>query len=249
MISKAKVKYLKSLQLKKYRKEAQNFVVEGGKSVGELLKSDFEISLLYGTKQFLHDNESVVNTIKAEVLVVQEADLASVGTYQTNNAALAVAKMKPNHMSEPGKGEYVLLLDDIRDPGNVGTIIRAADWYGIKKIIASEETADFYNPKVISASMGSFCRMNVFYTSLTDYLRENSKEVYGAFLDGTDVHATVFAPDGGYIVMGNEANGISAEVEKQVHHRITIPRYGAAESLNAGVATAIILDNLRRSQK
>ena len=221
-------------------------MIEGGKSVSELLKSDFEISLLYGTEQFLHDHESGLSRIQAEVLAVHESDLVLAGTYQTNNAALAVAKMKPNRMNELLAGEYAVVLDDIRDPGNVGTIVRAADWYGIKNIIASEETADFYNPKVISASMGSFCRMNVFYTSLPDYLSQQAKEIYGFFLDGTDVHATNFKPEGGYIVMGNEASGISAEVGKLVNHKITIPRYGQAESLNAGVATAIILDNLRR---
>lgn len=222
-------------------------MVEGGKSVAELLKSNFEVTLLYGTERFFKDNESAVSHLKAEVLVVSEADLAAAGTYQTNNAALAVARMKPNQIAPIAPGEYVIVLDDIRDPGNVGTIIRAADWYGIKNIIASEETADFYNHKVISATMGSFCRVNVFYTALPAYLEQHTQAVYGAFLDGTDVHATSFQPEGGYIVMGNEANGISAEVSKLVTHKITIPRYGHAESLNAGVATAIILDNLRRS--
>lgn len=240
-------KFIKSLQIKKFRKEEHCFVVEGGKSVAELLKSDFEITLLYGTERFFKDNESGMGQLKAEVQEVSEADLAAAGTYQTNNAALAVARMKPNQMAPTVPGEYVIVLDDIRDPGNVGTIIRAADWYGIKNIIASEETADFYNPKVISATMGSFCRVNVFYTSLPDYLSQHTKPTYGAFLDGTNVHTSSFNPEGGYIIMGNEANGISAEVSKLVTHKITIPRYGHAESLNAGVATAIILDNLRRS--
>ncbi|PZR16849.1 MAG: RNA methyltransferase [Flavobacterium psychrophilum] len=247
MISKAKIKYLKSLQVKKYRKEEQCFVVEGGKSVAELLRSDFVITQLYATGPFLKDNEDQVSQLGAEVLEVSEEELAAAGTYQTNNAALAVARMKPNQITTIAPGEYVVVLDDIRDPGNAGTIIRAADWYGIKNIIASEETADIYNPKVIGATMGSFCRVNVFYTSLPDYLSHHTKATYGAFLDGTDVHATTFHPEGGYIVMGNEANGISSEVSKLVTHRITIPRYGQAESLNAGVATAIILDNLRRS--
>ncbi|HEX8060506.1 MAG TPA: RNA methyltransferase, partial [Cyclobacteriaceae bacterium] len=128
--------------------------------------------------------------------------------------------------------------------GNLGTIIRTADWYGIRHIIASEETADFYNPKVIRSTMGSFCRVNVFYCSVAEFLN-GAKNVYGAFLDGSNVHEMKFA-GGGMIVMGNESNGISKEIEKFVTKRITIPKFGKAESLNASMATGIILDNLRR---
>ncbi|MFM7487408.1 MAG: RNA methyltransferase, partial [Cytophagales bacterium] len=141
--------------------------------------------------------------------------------------------------------EFALVLDDIRDPGNLGTIIRTADWYGIKKIIASEETADFYNPKVIHATMGSFCRVQIFYTSLLQYLSDASQPVYGAFLDGDNVHDIDFSKSG-LLVIGNEAQGISKVVENKVTQRITIPKRGGAESLNASVATAILLDNVFR---
>jgi RNA methyltransferase, TrmH family len=248
MISKAKIKYLKSLQVKKYRKEAQCFVVEGAKSVVELLKSDFEILLVLGTETFIGSNNRVLNRLNAEIISVTEADLLEAGTYQSNNAALAVAKMKTDRAPVLKPDEFALVLDDIRDPGNVGTIIRTADWYGITNIIASEETADFYNPKVISATMGSFCRVKVHYTSLAEYLSASATTIYGTFLDGADVHKLKFKT-GGLVVIGNEANGISDEVAKYVNQKITIPRFGAAESLNAGIATAIILDNLIRSQK
>jgi len=248
MISKARIKFIKSLQVKKYRKEAQSFVVEGAKSVEELLKSDFELLHLFATKEFIQKNETALKNLKAEVQEARETELESVGSFQTSTSALAVARMKPNRPLPLRADEFALVLDDIRDPGNMGTIIRTADWYGITHVIASEETADFYNPKVINATMGSFCRVSVFYTSLAEFLSSMTVPVYGAFLDGQNVHQLPFEK-GGLIVIGNEANGISAGVEKKITQRITIPSFGKAESLNAGIATAVILDNLRRSKK
>jgi TrmH family RNA methyltransferase len=137
------------------------------------------------------------------------------------------------------------MLDDVRDPGNLGTIIRTADWYGVTTIIASEETADTYNAKVIQSSMGSFTRVHMYYTNLENYLRQTTLPVLGAFLDGENVHSCAFG-EGGILVIGNEANGISPAVENFVTQRITIPRIGGAESLNAAIATAVILDNIRR---
>jgi TrmH family RNA methyltransferase len=156
--------------------------------------------------------------------------------------------MKPNTAPVIEKNTFNLMLDDIRDPGNLGTIIRTADWYGIKNIIVSEETADVYNSKVIQSSMGSFIRVNVFYTSLEEYLGKNKLPVFGTFLDGDNAHTLNFGL-GGIVVIGNEANGISKAVERFVTRRITIPRFGHAESLNAAIATAVICDNLRRTQE
>jgi TrmH family RNA methyltransferase len=246
MLSKAKLKYIKSLQLKKYRKEEQCFIVEGAKSVTELLDSDFQIAMIAATPAFLEDNSRAVARL-AEIIPCTEAELAAAGSLQTNHSAIAVVEMKPNEALRPSANEFALVLDDIRDPGNLGTIIRTADWYGIHTIIASGETADVYNPKTISASMGSFLRVRLFYTVLTEYLRDASN-LYGTFLKGSDVHTIDFAK-GGFIVIGNESNGISTAVEGLIQERIMIPRYGQAESLNAGVATAVVLDNLRRSKK
>lgn len=248
MISKARIKFIKSLQVKKYRKEAQSFIVEGAKSVEELLKSDFEISSLFATEDFFHKHQSGFIKSNIEIVEATESELAGLGAFQTNTSALAIARMKRNIAPQTGAVEYALILDDVRDPGNLGTIIRTADWYGITNVIASEETADFYNPKVISATMGSFCRVNIFYTSLTEYLSKVTLPVYGTFLNGQNIHDLSFST-GGFIVVGNEANGISPEVEKRVTQRITIPGFGKAESLNAAVAAAIVLDNLRRSKK
>jgi TrmH family RNA methyltransferase len=136
-------------------------------------------------------------------------------------------------------------LDDIRDPGNLGTIIRTADWYGIKHILASEETVDFYNPKVINSTKGSFTRVQVHYTDLNAILAANELPVFGAFLTGENVHQAKF-PKAGLLVIGNESNGISPSLSTKITHPVTIPKFGQAESLNAAIATAILLDNIRR---
>jgi len=242
MISKANIKFIKSLQIKKYRKQEQCFIVEGAKSVLELLTSDFEPVLILGTADFL---KALPKDTAAQVIEVTSKDLEMAGEFQTNESALAVAKMKRNMPITVPQNEFALVLDDIRDPGNLGTIIRTADWYGIKYIIASEETADFYNTKVITSTMGSFTRTSIFYTDLEEYLSNVASPVMGAFLNGSDVHNFNF-DNGGFLVIGNESRGISPEIEKLVTHRITIPRYGKAESLNAAIATAIICDNIRR---
>jgi TrmH family RNA methyltransferase len=242
MLSKAKIKFIKSLQIKKYRKQEQCFIVQGAKSVQELLNSDFEVILITGTASFLHH---VSPAGRAEVIETDEKTLYDLGDFQSNDTGLAVARIKPNDPLVVNETEFGLVLDDIRDPGNLGTIIRTADWYGINKIIASEETADLYNPKVISASMGSFTRVRVYYTSLLEYLSPSNKKIYGTFLNGRDVHEVEFQ-NGGLIVIGNESRGISDEISVCVTDGITIPRYGKAESLNAAIATAIICDNIRR---
>lgn len=242
MLSKAKIKFIKSLQLKKYRKQEQCFVVQGAKSVLELLTSDFDVVTVLGTESFLATVRSPEN---AEVITVSEKDLAGLSEFQTNDAALAVARLKNNDPLMVRDNAFALVLDDIRDPGNLGTIIRTADWFGIHQIIASSETADFYNPKVISATMGSFVRVQMYYTDLSRYLSGCGLPVFGAYLNGEDVHTLNFGK-GGLILIGNESRGIAPELEQFVTNKITIPRYGEAESLNAGIATAVILDNVRR---
>lgn len=234
------------MQIKKYRKQHQSFLVEGAKSVIELLKSDFEITTLLGTSVFLNENESLLKSKDIEKLTVREQDLVDLGTFQTNNAGLAIAKIKENSDLQLKPDELALALDDIRDPGNLGTIIRIADWYGITKIICSLNCAEVYNPKVINATMGSFTRVDLFYTDLAAYLNMYKGVVYGAFLEGENIHSSVLRENGGLIVMGNESNGISDELAPLIKDKINIPRYGEAESLNVAIATAIICDNFRR---
>lgn len=245
MITKNQIKYINSLQQKKFRVENQSFIVEGAKSVLELLKSDFKIEMLFVTDEFFEENENAFENLPFPAEKVNQADLEKAGSFNSNNAALAVVKTKENEELLVQQNEYALILDDIRDPGNLGTIIRVADWYGIHKIICSHATVDFYNPKVISATMGSFTRSNLYYTDLENFIKNQSVNIYGTLLNGDNIHQTKFA-ESGYIVIGNEANGISTNIEKLITHKITIPRFGEAESLNAGIATAVVLDNLRR---
>lgn len=248
MLSKARIKYIKSLQLKKYRKQEQCFIVEGEKSVLELLRSDFDVVQLLATAEFLSRNEKSVQVFTGEVLEVSTQALAAASEYSTNEDALAIVRMKVNRKPAIKPDSFVLMLDDLRDPGNLGTIIRIADWYGIDTIIASEETAEVYNSKVIQSSMGSFTRVNIFYTNLAEFLSANSLPVWGAFLEGSNVHTVPFGK-GGIVVIGNEARGISETVESFVTQRITIPKYGHAESLNAAIATAVICDNISRGKE
>jgi RNA methyltransferase, TrmH family len=244
MISKNKQKYVTSLHQKKYRQEYSRFLVEGAKSVSELLTSDFEIEVVVGSDIFKQQYAKLLHHVVFEEASAEE--LTKISTFSTNDTALAIAKTKPNQRLTAEANEYVLMLDDIRDPGNLGTIIRIADWYGIKKIICSDNTVEFYNPKVIAATMGSFTRVQLYYTDLALYTQQHpTLPLYGTFLDGSDVHQTVFSASGG-IVIGNESNGIGNALAAHIQHRITIPRYGQAESLNAGIATAVVLDNWRR---
>lgn len=219
-------------------------MVQGAKSVQELLHSDFEALTVLGTAEFL---ATCARAGKAEMLEVTPKALEELGEFQTNDAALAVARLKPNQALTVGPAEFALALDDIRDPGNLGTILRTADWYGIRKVIASAETADFYNAKVISATMGSFTRVQVYYTDLETYLPTAGCPIFGAFLNGANVHTTAFGAHG-IVLIGNESRGISATLAPHVTHKVTIPRYGEAESLNAAIATAIICDNLARGR-
>lgn len=244
MISKNQQKYVQSLHNKKFRQEYQTFLVEGAKILIELLNSDFEIEQIYITETFFSDNKAVFQNKNFELVSV--AELEKITTLQSNDAGLAIVKMKPNVPLICNDSEFVLVLDEIKDPGNLGTIIRIADWYGIKKVVCSKNTVELHNPKVISSTMGSFLRTNVFYTDLAEYFTKNTdKSILGAFLDGKNVHEYTFPKDG-YLVIGSESHGIGENVEKFVTQKLTIPRFGQAESLNAGIATAILVDNLVR---
>lgn len=248
MISKSQVKFIKSLQLKKYRKEEQCFVVDGEKGVAEVLTSDFTIEMLIATEAYLGRAGKRLEKLKDNLFIVSEKQLTQLSSFQTNESVLAVVRQKPNQVLTLDKNEFALALDDIRDPGNLGTIIRTADWFGIRKILASEHTADFYNPKVINATMGSFTRVQLTYGDLKASIQQLTGNVYGTFMKGEDIHQTDFT-DQGIIVIGNEGQGISSPIQSLITHRITIPGVAGAESLNAAVATGIVLDNWSRLKK
>lgn len=245
MLSKNTVKFIKSLHQKKYRLAEGLFFVEGEKSVVEVLKSDFLVEMLLVTESFEGRNSTLLKTYKGELIRVTQGQLEQLGQYQSNDSALAVVKMKPNSSFVPSNHELIIALDDVRDPGNLGTIIRIADWYGIKKMVLSPQTAEFYNPKVIQATMGSFTRVQFFYENLDVVFSKWKLPVYGAFLEGENVHELIKI-EPGVILMGNESKGISPEIEKWVSKKVTIPGFGQAESLNVAIATAILCDNFKR---
>ncbi|OJV20263.1 MAG: RNA methyltransferase [Dyadobacter sp. 50-39] len=249
MLSKNRIKYINSLKVKKYRQLHEAFVVEGAKSVLELLDSDFQIEFVLVTQEFQQKYSSILTRHNVALETVTTADLEGLGSFQTNDSCLAVTKTKENAFLSPSTGEYMLVLDDVRDPGNLGTIIRVADWYGISKIVCSRDTTDVYNPKVIAAAKGSFTRVSLYYTDLTQYfdkINDGKRQVIGAFLGGDSLYQFQYPANGGIIVMGNESSGISGQVGQFVTDKIMIPRFGAAESLNVGIATAVMLDNMRR---
>jgi len=245
MISKQLAKFVKSLKLKKYRNKASAFVAEGAKNVSELLSSDFEVKHLFITAKFLHEYGNQLPS-DFEYTLCTDKELINIGTFQSNEYALAVASMKDSNIDFTNE-KVVLALDNVQDPGNLGTIIRIADWYGIKNIVASPETADFYNPKVINASMGSFTRVDVRYVELLEYFKKNkSSNVYGAFLEGQNIHE--LKPDfPAIILLGSESTGISDKLKPFVNEKITIPKFGNAESLNVAISTAVICDNFFRA--
>ncbi len=241
MVSKNQIKLITSLQQKKYRKQEQLFFAEGVKVVQELLHSNFELQDLFTTKQ------DFLTVPKNKVHAISEAELKKISALTTPNSCLAVFKIpKAKEMVDKG---LIVALDDVRDPGNLGTIIRLCDWFGIETLFCSEESVDIYNPKVVQATMGSISRVNVVYGNLEAFLSQTILPVFGTFMDGKNIYQEKL-PKEGIIVMGNEANGISSSVEKLVSDRIAIPRFGnlqVTESLNVATATAIILSEFKRS--
>ena len=233
-------KLIKSLHQKKHRKDSGKFLVEGVKNVAELLASDYKIDSLYATKDFATAYADTLKKKNVRAQVVESSELAAFGTLEHNDGALAVAIQKETAAPKELAG-ITLVLDDIRDPGNLGTLIRIADWYGIKNIVCSPSCVDWHNPKVISATMGSFTRVSGYYAELPAFLKSSKLPVLGAFLDGASVHMMKFPKDG-ILVIGSESHGISREVAKFVTEKVTIPAFGGAESLNAAVAGGIILD-------
>ena len=244
MLTKSRSRLIRSLHEKKHRNELGLFLVEGGKCVKELMRSDFLIDHMLVTKEFHAANSNDLADVAHDVC--GKHDLQSLGTLQSNDAAIAVVHQKANVSFEIGDDEMAIALDDIRDPSNLGSIIRIADWYGIKKIVASESTVDRYNSKAVSATKGSFTRVRMFYTDLEKFLMGARVPVLGTFLVGEDVHTFDF-PTAGVLVMGNESNGISTEAARWIHTRLTIPSFGATESLNVAIASAVVLDNWRRT--
>jgi len=241
MVSKNQIKLITSLQQKKYRVANQLFFAEGIKVIQELVGSNFELVHLYTTQ---NDFDEVSNVKKT---LIHESDLKKISALATPNTCLALFKIPVN--KEIIESGLIIALDSIRDPGNLGTILRLCDWFGIDQLICSKETVDIYNPKVVQATMGSIARVNVNYIDLNAFISATKLPVFGTFMDGENIYKSAL-PQEGIIIMGNEANGISPELELLAKNRLTIPRFGAlqkTESLNVANATAIILSEFRRN--
>ena len=238
MLSNSQIKLITSLKQKKYRQQQGLFVVEGVKTIKELLQSSWQLHALYTTETFNID-------AKVENLIT-EADLKRISFLTTPNKALAVFKLPPEKpITENG---LIVALDDVRDPGNLGTIIRLCDWFGIKNLVCSNATTDCFNPKVVQATMGSITRVNIHYVDLVSFLNKTKMLIYGAFMEGENVYKTTLQNEG-ILVMGNEANGISKNIETLITNKISIPRFGAlqaTESLNVATAAAILLSEFKR---
>jgi TrmH family RNA methyltransferase len=241
MITKAQVKHIRSLDDKKNRLEHREFVVEGDKMVTELLQSKLHVIHLFAIKKWIEANKYILPAM-ADIHEVEESELGRISHMTTPNQVLAVASLPKNNAIEPMG--VSLVLDTIQDPGNMGSIIRIADWFGVSSIFCSMQCVDVYNPKVIQSSMGSLFRVGIYYCDILQLLQSHQHiEAYAAALAGDPIREVVLKKDA-FIVIGNESKGISADVMHACHHRMTIPRKGEAESLNAAVATGIICHSL-----
>ena len=240
MITRAEILDIKALATKQGREEQGAFIAEGEKLVGEIRNSDLRIRKIYQTKPIFAEGE-----------IVSEKEMERISQLKTANSVLAVVELPKSLLAsvKPDKN-LVLALDRVQNPGNLGTIIRLADWFGISDIVCSEDTADCFNPKVVQATMGAILRVKVHYTNLAEWLKnQHNTKIYGTFLEGENIYSAQLDKCG-VIVMGNEGQGISSEVADTVSHKLLIPPYPAdrcgSESLNVAVATAVICSEFRR---
>ncbi len=239
MVSKSQTKLITGLQQKKYRDKNGLFVAEGPKIIEELLRENIKLHSLFST-----DKNQI---IKENHYLVTDAELQKLSNLKTANTALAIFEI-PNPTAILDSG-LIVALDAVRDPGNLGTIIRLCDWFGVQQLLCSEDTADCYNPKVVQATMGSLVRVQVHYLSLPDFIKNSALPIYGACMEGGNIYSEKLE-ENAILVMGNEANGISEEIMNLLTHKITIPRFGKiqkTESLNVAMATSIFLSEFKRS--
>lgn len=240
MLSKKEIKDIQSLSQKKFRDELNQFIAEGTKVVSELIELiPGKIEKVYALKEWLDLNSSAIQ--KTNVVEVSSIELAKIAQLQTPNKVVAVVKRLASE--KPDTSSFALYLDTIQDPGNFGTIVRTADWFGIKNIVCTAGCADLYNPKVVQATMASIARVNVYYDEREEWLKNQTCPIVAATLNGTSLydHSKLGK---GVLIIGNESKGIRKEILQYAAGRITIPRKGDAESLNAAVATGIILSHL-----
>lgn len=238
LVSNSQTKLISSLSQKKFRDKLGLFVAEGPKVIRELLDEGLQLKWLFST--------DALEVISENHFLVTEMELQKISYLKTANSSMAVFEI-PKTISLKQSG-LIVALDAVRDPGNLGTIIRLCDWFGVEQLICSKDTADCYNPKVVQASMGSLARVHIHYLSLANYLDKTELPIYGGFMEGNNIYSEEL-PQDGILIMGNEANGISEEITQHITHKISIPRFGKTqktESLNVATATAIMLSEFRR---
>lgn len=259
MLSKNKIKLIRSLEQKKYRRAHNMFVAEGTKLIEDLLKT-LRCKYLIATEEWINNNQPIASklaTLQIEVDKVMEEELKKVSFLKTPQDILAIFEIPQHDKKENriSKDRLYIALDGVQDPGNLGTIIRIADWFGIEDVFCSNDTVDAYNPKTVQATMGALARVKVHYVELPELLNEaahNNIPIYGTFLDGENMYEGAQLTENGIIVMGNEGNGISSEVEQIVNRKLFIPNYpigrATSESLNVAIATAVICAEFRRKK-
>jgi RNA methyltransferase, TrmH family len=242
MLVKQKVKYIQSLGQKKFREQEELFIAEGPKIVKELLKAIPEhIMEIYALKEWIIETRGLLN--KTQIIEITEIELEKISQLTTPNKVVAVVKQFHKEANIIVKDRITLALDTIQDPGNLGTIIRIADWFGIDQVVCSNDCAEIYNPKVVQATMGSIARVKIFYTDLEQWLSDRKEvSIYATTLEGQDIREIKKIQEA-IIVIGNESKGISNGILKLADTKITIPHKGKAESLNAAVAAGIILSH------
>lgn len=244
MISKAQIKHISSLKLSKFRKASGEFTVEGEKMVHELIMCNYQIKALYAIPAWLEANHELLSSKNINAEKVSPKELERISSFKTANQVLATVTIPDQSFQTINFEDLILVLDDIQDPGNLGTIVRTAEWFGIRHIVCSNESVDVFNPKVIQATMGSFLRVRIHYTKLEIFFLEKvpkNLKVYGALLEGKNLYKQELAKKG-ILIIGNESKGISKEIAKFVTDPIFIPAHpnNSAESLNASVAAAVI---------
>jgi TrmH family RNA methyltransferase len=247
MLSKSQISFIKSLHQKKYRKESGIFIVEGIKSITEFINSSYQIHSIYYTG--FHASLLPKN-VNIKLFEVNAGDLAKISTLQTPQGVLALVYLPTEQRLNTNslRNTFSLVLDDVQDPGNLGTIIRTADWFGIKNIICSNHTVEAYNPKTVQSTMGSLARINIFYVELTTLLSIIEIPIFGALFDGKNIYETNWGNEG-LILLGNEGHGIHEDLLKKITTPVTIPRVGKAESLNVAVSAAIFCSEIHRNMK
>lgn len=247
MFSKSTVKYIQSLQHKKFRDEEGAFIAEGPKLVKELLEGEvFACRNIYALPEWVESlGKKLLNKYKSSIDVIKDFELEKISSLSKPNLVVAVFDQKVPATTIDIKNKITLVLDDIQDPGNLGTIIRIADWFGIENIICSPKTVDQYNSKVVQSTMASLQRLNLVYTDVEQWLAAQTIDKFAAALQGEPLRNFNSLKEG-ILIIGNESKGISDAILKQANKKITIPRVGEAESLNAAVATGIILYEMKR---